>query len=241
MRILRFDSVQKIADLLAKGEVLHGLSLGELVQKYELETLEISHELDKDALRGIKLKGLERSYSELSELVRKAVGEIDVALAKDARFWVSLVFSDLGILATLPNFEGTEESKRGEQRIKWLRTHWFPSTHRNFLRDHAIAQYWWTYELLSRQQDMPVSEALKLFDNQQDFRTQLVDRTAINGNSRVIGKTLQIVSSDINNYNRNKVRSYFSELNFQLGRRELEILPDEVLVKALQELWDLAK
>ena len=88
---------------------------------------------------------------------------------------------------------------------------------------------------------MPVSEALKLFDNQQDFRTQLVDRTAINGNSRVIGKTLQIVSSDINNYNRNKVRSYFSELNFQLGRRELEILPDEVLVKALQELWDLAK
>jgi hypothetical protein len=89
-----------------------------------------------------------------------------------------------------------------------------------------------------------IDEGLALFDAQKDLRTQIVDRTAINGNSKVVGRVLKLLMDDLaagNKYDRKVVRELFSLLNFDLGRRELEILDAANLDAILSAMLRQAK
>jgi Family of unknown function (DUF6339) len=239
MRILTFESISKLADVIASdSRATKGMSLEELCRKFSLSILEIDFELQPLALEELNQTNLATvSYSTIAKLVRGAVGELDYSLAKDARVWLSLVFGPLGALAEP---EGGNE----QERVQWISDHWFARTHRDFLRNHSISQYWWTYEILSRQDAVTIDEGLALFDAQKDLRTQIVDRTAINGNSKVVGRVLKLLMDDLaagNKYDRKVVRELFSLLNFDLGRRELEILDAANLDAILSAMLRQAK
>jgi hypothetical protein len=148
------------------------------------------------------------------------------------------VFSPLGRLAELPN------TGKDEELLTWIRNHWFSTSTRGLFRNQAISKYWWAYEILSRQGDMPVEDALTLFDGQQDLRNQIMDRTSINSNSRLIGKVLVVLKSELESgweYDRDAVRLLFKDLNFDLGRRELEVLPGNKIAAIIHETLETSK
>jgi hypothetical protein len=239
MEIFTFDSMEKLSKKLADDPFsLDDMQFGEIVDKFSLSTITIALELNPDARRGLSTTNVEKlTYSTLAQLTRKAVGPIDFSLAKDSRFWFSLVFGPLGVLAK------PMEINR-DKRLAWISRHWFASTHRDFLRNQSIAQYWWSYELLSRQRVLAIEDALDLFSQQQDLRTQIMDRTAINGNKSVIGHVLGIVQGELNDsgtYSRERVRDLLKYLNFDLGRRELEILPAAILEDTIRKHWRLTE
>jgi hypothetical protein len=239
MKVLTFESISKLADVIASdSRATRGLSLEKVCEKFSLGYLEIDLELQPVAMEELNQIDLNAaSYSTIAKLVRATLGEIDYSLAKDGRVWLSLVFGPLGALAE-PS--GSNE----EERIQWISDHWFARTHRDFLRNHSISQYWWTYEILSRQDAVTIDEGLALFDAQKDLRTQIVDRTAINGNSKVVGRVLKLLKDDLaagNKYDRKVVRELFSLLNFDLGRRELEVLAPANLDAILSAMLRQAK
>lgn len=239
MEIFTFDSMEKLSKKLESDPfLLDNMQFGQIVEQFSLTTISIPLELNPDARRGLATVDVGRhDYSTLAQLVRKAVGGIDYSLAKDARLWFSLVFGPLGVLAKPTDLDP-------EKRMKWISNHWFASSHRDFLRNQSIAQYWWAYELLSRQRVLAIEDALELVSLQQDLRTQIMDRTAINGNKSVIGSVLKVIQEDLSKgetYDRARVRGLLKNLNFDLGRRELEVLPQTLLEKTIQDYWVRSK
>ena len=240
MRVLTFSGVEKLAHALeAHPRVGEGKSIQQLCDDLELDFFELPLELDTDAKRGLLSIDVSKAkFSDLSLLVRKSVGSIDYSIARDGRFWLSLVFGPLGRLAELP------KTGKDADLLSWISTHWYSQSTRALFRNHAISKYWWAYELLSRQGDLPVEDALELFDRQQDLRTQIMDRTSINSNSRLIGKILLLLKGELEdgwNYDRDAVRLLFKYLNFDLGRRELEVLTGDKISTILQRTWASAK
>lgn len=236
MEIFTFDSMEKLSRKLAENPFeLDNKNFGEIVDKFSLSTTAIALELDPDARRGLSSINLDKvDYTTLANLVRRAVGPIDYALAKDARLWFSLAFGPLGVLAR------PTESDR-EKRIKWISNHWFAKSHRDFLRNQSISQYWWAVEVLSRQRVLAIEDALALIGQQQDLRTQIMDRTSINGNNFVIGNVLKVIQAHLDSgetYDRERVRALLKYLNFDLGRRELEVLPASLLEPTIRDYWN---
>lgn len=240
MRVLTYSGVEKLAHALeANPRSGEGKSIQQLCDDLELEYFELGLELDADAKRGLLSIDVSKAqFSDLSLLVRKSVGAIDYSIARDGRFWLSLVFGPLGRIAALP--------KTGEdpELLTWIRNHWYSQNTRGLFRNHAISKYWWAYELLSRQGDMAIEDALAMFDGQQDLRTQIMDRTSINSNSKLIGKILLVLKAELENgwdYDREAVRLLFKYLNFDLGRRELEILAGSKISSIVSQTWASAK
>lgn len=240
MRVLTFAGVEKLAHALeAHPRSQEGKSIQQLCDDLDLDFFELGLELNPDANRGLlSIDVSESEFSELSLLVRKSIGQIDYSIARDGRFWLSLVFSPLGRLATLP------KTGKDQDLLQWISNHWYSQSTRALFRDHAISKYWWAYELLSRQGDLAVEEALLLFDGQQDLRTQIMDRTSINSNSKLIGKVLVLLKGELEagwEYDRQAVRLLFKYLNFDLGRRELEVLPGSKISEIMRRAWSSAK
>ena len=234
MEILTHYSLIQISDALdTNPDSLNGKTLSEIKDQLSLTTFSANIEMDPYAKSGLLNLSPETKFSDRAKLVRRALGSLDLAYAKDQRFWVSTIFGPMGSLAT-------PQGSNNEQKKGWIATHWFSPSHRGLLRDHAVAKYWWAYELVSRQDSVPVDDALELFDHQQDFRTQLVDRTAINMNSKVVGSILRLVKElldDGEKYERERVRKLFKDLNFDLARRELEALPDQLIFDIMLRKW----
>ena len=240
MRVLTYSGVEKLAHALeVDPRAGTGKTIQQLCDDLGLEFFELGLELDPDAKRGLLSIDVSKAkFSSLALLVRKSIGPIDYSIARDGRFWLSLVFGPLGKLAELPN-TGTND-----ELLSWINTHWYSQSTRALFRNHAISKHWWAYELLSRQGDLPVEDALGLFDGQQDLRTQIMDRTSINSNSRLIGKILLLLKGELEdgwNYDRDAVRLLFKYLNFDLGRRELEVLTGDKISTILQRTWASAK
>jgi hypothetical protein len=240
MRVLTYAGVEKLAHALeANPRVVEGRTFPQICEDLTLEFFEVPVEIDADAKRGLLAVDVSKAkFSDLALLVRKSIGSLDYAIARDGRFWLSLVFSPLGKLAELP------KSGSKPELLKWVNDHWYSQSTRGQFRNHAISKYWWAYELLSRQGDLAIEDALSLFDGQQDLRTQIMDRTSINANSRLIGKILVLLKGELESgwtYNREAVRTLFRYLNFDLGRREIEVLSGDRLESIVQEAWTLAK
>lgn len=240
MRVLTYSGVEKLARALeADPRAGTGKTIQQLCDDLELEFFELGLELDPDAKRGLLSVDVSKvKFSSLALLVRKSVGPIDYSIARDGRFWLSLIFGPLGRLAELP------KTGKDDELLSWINTHWYSQSTRALFRNHGISKYWWAYELLSRQGDLAVEDALELFDGQQDLRTQIMDRTSINSNSRLIGKILLLLKGELENgwvYDRDAVRMFFRYLNFDLGRRELEVLAGNQLSSILTNTWTLAK
>jgi hypothetical protein len=234
MEILTHYSLNQISAALdTNPDSLTGKTIFEIKDQLGLTTFSANIEMDPYAKSGLVNLSPETGFSHRAKLVRRALGSLDLAYAKDQRFWVSTIFGPMGSLA-IP------QGKDDDQKKGWIATHWFAPSHRGLLRDHAVAKYWWAYELVSRQDNVPVDDALELFDHQQDFRTQLVDRTATNMNSKVVGAILQLIKQlldDGEKYDRERVRTLFKDLNFDLARRELEALPDELIFDIMLSKW----
>jgi hypothetical protein len=240
MRVLTYSGVEKLAHALeVDPRAADGKSIQQLCDELQLEFFELGLELEPNAKRGLlSIDVSKANFSDLCLLVRKSVGAIDYSIARDGRFWLSLVFGPLGRLAELPK-KGTND-----ELLSWISNHWYSQSTRALFRSHAISKYWWTYELLSRQGDLSVEEALGLFDGQQDLRTQIMDRSSINSNSRLIGKILRILRDELESgwqYDREAVRLLLKYLNFDLGRRELEVLPGNKISVVVSETWTVAK
>ena len=240
MRVLTYSGVEKLAHALeVDPRVATGKAIQQLCDDLGLEFFELGLELDPDAKRGLLSIDVSKAkFSNLALLVRKAIGPIDYSIARDGRFWLSLVFGPLGKLAELP------KTGKDHELLSWINTHWYSQSTRALFRNHAISKHWWAYELLSRQGDLAVEDALELFDGQQDLRTQIMDRTSINSNSRLIGKILLLLKGELEDgwsYDRDSVRLLFNYLNFDLGRRELEVLTGDKISTVLQRTWASAK
>ena len=240
MRVLTFAGVERLAHKLEDNpRIGDGKSLQQLCDDLQLEFFDLNLELEPEAKRGLlSIDTSKAKFSDLSLLVRKSVGSIDYSIARDGRFWLSLVFGPLGKLAEQPKLETKEE------QLAWIRTHWYSQSTRGLFRNHAISKYWWAYELLSRQADLAIEDALKLFDGQADLRTQIMDRTSINSNSKLIGKILVTLRDELESgwvYDRDAVRLLFVYLNFDLGRRELEVLDGATISSIVNKTLDSAK
>lgn len=233
MELLTYASISEISKILeAEPDSLTGKSISDLKNELGLGTFTTPLELDPIARAGlIKLKG-DDHFSTRSKLIWKALGPLDTAFAKDQRTWISLVFSPMRNLAT-------PQGSTKEEKIDWIRKNWFAKTYREYAR-HAIGKYWWTYEVARRQSVISTDEALDLFDYQQDLRSALVDRTSTNINAKVVGAVLKIVQQlreEGESYNRKRVRDLLKILNFDLARRELEALPDELIFDIMLSKW----
>ncbi len=240
MRVLSFAGVEKLAYALETNpRMAEGKSIHQLIEQLELGFFDAPFELDADAGRAFLALDLTKThFSQITLLVRKAVGGLDIGMARDGRLWLSLVFSPLSKLAELP------KSGSKDDLLKWINNHWYSQSTRGLFRDQAISKYWWAYEILSRQADLDVSDALKLFDGQEDLRTQVMDRTSVNANSRLLGKIMLVLKEDLESgwtYNRKDVRTLFKYLNFDLGRRELEVLSSTKLESVVKQTWSTAK
>lgn len=240
MRVLTFAGVEKLAhELEANPRAGDGKSLQQLCDEMKLGFFDLNLELDPDAKRGLlSMDVSEAKFSDLSLLVKKSVGSIDYSIARDGRFWLSLVFGPLGKLAELPQL------KDKEKLLNWIRTHWYSQSTRGLFRNHAISKYWWTHELMSRQGDLAIEDALRLFDGQEELRSQIMDRTSINSNAKLVGKILVTLKRELESgwvYDRQAVRLLFVYLNFDLGRRELEVLDGATISAIVEETWISAK
>lgn len=233
MELLTYASISQIRDILEnEPDSLTGKSISDLKNELGLGTFTTPLELDPIAREGlIKLNG-DENFSTRSKLVWKALGPLDTAFAKDQRTWISLVFGPMRNLAT-------PQGSTKEEKIDWIRKHWFPKTYRDYAR-HGIGKYWWTYEVARRQSVISTDEALDLFDYQQDLRSAIVDRTSTNINARVVGAVLKLIKQlreAGESYDRKRVRDLLKILNFDLARRELEALPDDLIFDIMLSKW----
>lgn len=233
MELLTYASISQIRDILEnEPDSLTGKSISDLKNELGLGTFTTPLELDPIAREGlIKLNG-DENFSTRSKLVWKALGPLDTAFAKDQRTWISLVFGPMRNLAT-------PQGSTKEEKIDWIRKHWFPKTYRDYAR-HGIGKYWWTYEVARRQGVISTDEALDLFDYQQDLRSAIVDRTSTNINARVVGAVLKLIKQlreAGESYDRKRVRDLLKILNFDLARRELEALPDDLIFDIMLSKW----
>lgn len=240
MRILSYAGVEKLAFQLEEDpRIAEGKSIHQLIDLLDLGFFETPLELDADARRAFLAMDVAKTeFSQIAVLVRKTIGELDVAMARDGRLWLTLVFGPMNKLAELP------KSGNRDELLNWIRVHWYSQSTRGLFRDQAISKYWWAYELLSRQGDLAVEDALKLFDGQQDLRTQVMDRTSVNANSRVLGKVLLVLKEELDSgwtYDRTMVRTMFKYLNFDLGRRELDVLSSSKLASVVKQTWSTVK
>lgn len=233
MELLTYASISQIRDILEnEPDSLTGKSISDLKNELGLGTFTTPLELDPIAREGlIKLNG-DENFSTRSKLVWKALGPLDTAFAKDQRTWISLVFGPMRNLAT-------PQGSTKEEKIDWIRKHWFPKTYRDYAR-HGIGKYWWTYEVARRQSVISTDEALDLFDYQQDLRSAIVDRTSTNINARVVGAVLKLIKQlreAGESYDRKRVRDLLKILNFDLARRELEALPEDLVFDIILRKW----
>ena len=233
MELLTYASISQIRDILAnEPDSLTGKSINDLKNELGLGTFTTPLELDPIAREGlIKLTG-DENFSTRSKLVWKALGPLDTAFAKDQRTWISLVFGPMGKLAT-------PQGSTKEEKIDWIRENWFPKTYRDYAR-HGIGKYWWTYEVARRQSVISTDEALDLFDYQQDLRSAIVDRTSTNINAKVVGAVLKLIKQMREageSYDRKRVRDLLKVLNYDLARRELEALPEDLVFDIILSKW----
>jgi hypothetical protein len=234
MELLTYASISEISNkLTAEPDSLTGKSISDLKNEHGLGTFTTPLELDPIAREGLTKLKADANFSTKSKLVWKALGPLDTAFAKDQRTWISLVFGPMRNLA-IP------QGSTKEEKIDWIRKNWFAKTYREYAR-HAIGKYWWTYEVARRQSVISTDDALDLFDYQQDLRGALVDRTSTNINSKVVGAVLKLVKQlreEGESYNRKRVRDLLKSLNFDIARRELEALPDELILDIMLSKWE---
>ena len=160
---------------------------------------------------------------------------LTVPQALDERLWVTLCIRDFSdyCKARWPK----DSNSTWENHIK---NHWFASSTRNLVRDHAIARLWWISYLASRVAELnqfSLERVLGILLRAPDYTLNLLGRTNSVNASKVLAAIIEITEKVDKPYHRDSFRAFMKEVNFRGGRTVLPSLSKEALIELLEPIY----
>ena len=236
LSVLTQGSVDNL-QMIARSRDILELSYEDLVETHNLQEIEIESEFDRDVFLKMPEGDTQETNNDDANclLIAKALPSLTDIDATDERLWVTLglrEFRDYAI-ARWP-------AKNDEKTMKNTINHWFASTTRGLMRDHAISRLWWYHRLCSRVDDRNVEDTLKLLFFNSEYRSAMLERNTTSAITEVVRTIIEITddySKQGITYNREKFRSFMKDLNFLAGRSRLAVLNQEQLKEKLTSLY----
>lgn len=223
MKILTSHSVDtlRIECFQNPGTILD--SFDSIVGKFGLETVEYPLDVDETVVRKLSCNFSEKFAGDVANvaIVRKAFAGLDALAATDERVWVSLLLTHATDYA---RDRWWDPKVSHQSKVSAVSNHWFATSSRGFIRDHAISRLWWLGEYTESLDAIDSSLALEVLFWNSDLQSQFLGRPTVMS-SRKIGDSILRVMKEVKDqgdvYDRDKFRRLCSSVDLKLGRQLL--------------------
>ena len=188
-----------------------------------------------------KGKNPSRFDAENALVVYEALRDLTPHQAADERLWTYLCHKDCANYVAKRWLYNASE-KNLIQRVK---THFFVSGGRGLLRDNGMSRLWWLGYIAERTAPTERSLFLEIIMSRQDIKAELIDRTSVSRNYRVLRAVYETIKEHYGSESpqllqRETFREWMKGLNRRGGMVLLDSLPDKSLAELINKQAELA-
>ena len=157
--------------------------------------------------------------------------------AADERLWTYLCHVDY------PQYVSrrwlASRPAQDDDAARKVRNHFFAPGNRALIRDNGLSRLWWLGAIANEVEPDAPREFLERLLHRQDVRSALIERPSVSMNRRVLRSINTVMRDywrrDRSLFERDRFRAWMIGLNRRGGVVLLDALPDEPLIKLLEE------
>jgi hypothetical protein len=247
LRLLTSDSLVSLRAEVAGNKSFGRFSLDQIVENLSPgSTCKVEYFEHKTVLLDSNFRLNSNSGSQLKDdllnakSIHGAFQGLTPALATDERLWVTLALREHHEYSI--DRWGVTSKTSVEETYKYFRNHVLAATPRDRWRNQSISRLWWVSNFAANLGLDLENVALEVFYFNSDLGQQLLGRPNISQPKSLGRAIVRVVHEELltNNpgvWHRKKFRGFMVEIDFLIGRRKIESIPEDVLVEEVRALF----
>jgi hypothetical protein len=247
LRLLTSEALVSLRAEVAGNKSFGCMSLDGIVESLSAgSTCKIEYFEHKTVLLDSNFKLVSNSGSQLTDdmlnakSIHDAFQGLTPALATDERLWVTLALREFHEYST--ERWGVSSKTPVEKTYKYFRNHVLAATPRDRWRNQSISRLWWVSNFAANLGSDLRNDAIEVFYFNSDLGQQLLGRPNISqpkGLGRAIIRVVheELLTKNPGVWNRKRFRQFMIAIDFLIGRRKIESLPESALVEEVRSLF----